>query len=78
MENLKQEVTMLYAVLNDLDEIPVVGLNNQRKFLNCADGIKTAAQVILQYVSEEEANKPTVLQESGTAKDLVKKESVDG
>lgn len=78
MENLKQAVTLLYAVLNDLDEIPVVGLDNQRKFLNCADGIKTAAQVILQYVSEEEANKPTVLQESGTAKDLIKKESEDG
>lgn len=56
METLKQAATLLYAVLNDLDEIPIVGLDNHRKFLNCADGIKTAAQVILQHVSKEESD----------------------
>lgn len=54
MEQLKQAATLLYAVLGDMDEIPVEGLDNQKTFLGCADGIRTAAQVILQYVDAEE------------------------
>lgn len=67
MEHLKQAATILYAVLGDMDEIPVEGLENQKTFLNCADGIKTAAQVILQFVQTEEAKAETVLQENGIA-----------
>lgn len=54
MEQLKQAAALLYAVLGDMDEIPVEGLDNQKTFLGCADGIRTAAQVILQHVDAEE------------------------
>lgn len=57
MEQLRQAATILYAVLEDMNKIPVEGLDNQKTFLGCADGIRTAAQVILQYV-ETEKNKP--------------------
>ena len=67
MEQLKQAATLLYAVLEDMNKIPVEGLDRQRTFLGCADGIQTAAQVILQYVQAEEDKEPTVLQESGVA-----------
>lgn len=78
MEQLKQAATLLYAVLGDMDEIPVEGLDNQKTFLGCADGIRTAAQVILQYVEKTASEAPTVLQESGTAKGLAKQEEVNG
>ena len=79
MEQLKQAATLLYAVLGDMDEIPVEGLENQKTFLGCADGIRTAAQVILQYVQAEEAKAPTVLQESGIAtKDGIKEADANG
>ena len=78
MENLRQAATLLYAVLGDMDKIPVEGMDKQRTFLSCADGIQTAAQVILQYVQTEEAKAPTVLQESGTAKELTGQEEVNG
>lgn len=78
MENLKRAANLLYAVLGDLDKIPVEGLENQRTFLGCADGIKTAAQVIMQYVQTEEAKAAHVLQESGTAKELAGMEEVNG
>lgn len=78
MEQLKQAATLLYAVLGDMDEIPVEGLDNQKTFLGCADGIRTAAQVILQYVENTASEAPTVLQESGTAKGLAKQEEVNG
>lgn len=55
MEHLRQAATLLYAILGDMDKIPVEGLDNQKTFLNCADGIQTAAQVILQYVETEAA-----------------------
>lgn len=58
MEKLKQAATLLYAVLEDMNKIPVEGLDRQRTFLGCADGIQTAAQVILQYVNTEEVKKP--------------------
>lgn len=58
MEQLKQAATLLYAVLGDMDKIPVEGLDKQKTFLGCADGIRTAAQVILQYVGMEEAKTP--------------------
>lgn len=58
MEHLRQAATLLYAILGDMDKIPVEGFEKQKTFLNCADGIQTAAQVILQYVETEEAKRP--------------------
>ena len=78
MEHLRQAATLLYAILGDMDKIPVEGLENQKTFLNCADGIQTAAQVVLQYVETEEAKTPTVLQEGGAAKELTGQEEVNG
>lgn len=57
MENLKRAANLLAAILGDLDRIPVEGLDNQRIFLGCADGIQTVRQVISQYVETEEARK---------------------
>lgn len=56
MEQLRQAATLLYAVLGDMDEIPVEGLDKQKTFLGCADGIRTAAQVILQYMDTADKN----------------------
>lgn len=55
MENLKRAANLLVAILDDLDQIPVEGLSNQRIFLSCADGIQTVRQVIVQYVQTKEA-----------------------
>lgn len=57
MENLKRAASLLAAILGDLDRIPVEGLDNQRIYLGCADGIQTVRQVITHYVEKEEAKK---------------------
>ena len=57
MEHLKRAANLLAAILGDLDRIPVEGLDNQRIFLGCADGIQTVRQVIAKYVETEEARK---------------------
>ena len=59
MENLKRAANLLAAILGDLDRIPVEGLDNQRIFLGCADGIQTVRQVIAKYVETEESKKTT-------------------
>ena len=68
MENLKRAANLLAAILGDLDRIPVEGLDNQRIFLGCADGIQTVRQVIAQYVETEEKQKAVpVTKVNGTA-----------
>lgn len=64
MENLKRAAKLLVAILGDMDRIPVEGLDNQRAFLGCADGIQTVRQVILQYVKTEEARKAASVKEN--------------
>lgn len=55
MENLKRAGNRLLAVLADMDRIPVTGIDNQRVFLGCTDGIETVRRAILQHVATEEA-----------------------
>lgn len=64
MENLRRAAKLLVAVLGDMDRIPVEGLDNQRAFLGCADGIETVRQVILQYAETEEARMATPVKEN--------------
>ena len=71
MENLKRAANLLIAILGDMDRIPVEGLDNQRAFLNCADGIQTVHQVILQYVEAETSKKEVSIKENNEAKEAV-------
>ncbi len=64
MENLRRAAKLLVAVLGDMDRIPVEGLDNQRAFLGCADGIETVRQVILQYAETEEARKAALVKDN--------------
>jgi hypothetical protein len=54
---LKRAAKLLAAILGDMDRIPVEGLDNQRIFLGCADGIQTVRQVIAKYVETEASKK---------------------
>ena len=64
MENLRRAANLLVAVLGDMDRIPVEGLDNQRAFLGCADGIETVRQVILKHVETEESRKAAPVKEN--------------
>lgn len=52
MENLKQAINLLSAVVSTMDTIPVVGIDNQDKFVGCANAIKTVIRQ-LQAVQPE-------------------------
>ena len=52
MENLKQVINLLYAVASTMDTISVVGIDNQDKFVGCANVVKNVAKKL-----EEVSNK---------------------
>lgn len=73
MENL---ISLLEAVYSTMDSISVSGIDNQDKFVGCANVVKNVANKLREM--KKEAEEPTVLQESGTAKELVKQGVANG
>lgn len=51
MDNLKQAVNLLRAVEATMDTISVTGVDNQDKFVGCAQAVKTAAREISDYIA---------------------------
>ena len=54
MENLKQVINLLRAVEATMDTISVIGIDNQDKFVGCAQVVKTATQQISDYIASVE------------------------
>ena len=65
MENLKQAINLLRAVEATMDTISVTGIDNQDKFVGCANVVKNVAKKL-----EEVSNKLEKMD--------VKKEEEDG
>lgn len=55
MENIKSAISLLAAVRSTMDAISVVGIENQDKFVGCANAIQTVSQTLGKYVQETEA-----------------------
>ena len=52
MENLKHAISLLHSVEATMDTISVVGIDNQDKFVGCAQAVKAIAQQISDYIKE--------------------------
>lgn len=52
MKELKTAINLLEAVHFTMDTISVAGINNQDKFVGCANAIKRASQMLEQVVEE--------------------------
>lgn len=55
MENLKKAVSLLDSVYLTMDTISVVRIDNQDKFVGCAQAVKTVAKQISDYIASAEA-----------------------
>ena len=55
MDNLKQSINLLRSVEATMDTISVVGIDNQDKFVGCAQVIETVAKQIYDYIASAEA-----------------------
>ena len=54
MENLKQAINLLSDVVSTMDTISVTGIDNQDKFVGCAEAAMTAAKQISDYIASVE------------------------
>lgn len=59
MENLKQAINLLSAVASTMDTISVVGIDNQDKFVGCANVVKNVAKKISDYIDSAEKKEVT-------------------
>ena len=55
MENLKKAMSLLNSVYLTMDTISVVHLDNQDKFVGCGEAVKTAEQLISEFIASVEA-----------------------
>ena len=51
MDNLKQAINLLRSVEVTMDTISITGIDNQDKFVGCAQAIKTVVQHISDYIT---------------------------
>lgn len=71
-------IQLLKAVRSTMDTIDVRGVENQDKFVGCANAVLTVVQTLEKIQQEIKAAEPTVLQENGTAKEPAGQEKVNG
>ena len=55
MENIKAAIGLLNVVKATMDTIPVVGIENQDKFVGCANAIQTVSQTLGKFLNDAEA-----------------------
>lgn len=54
MENLKSATNLLKSVMQTMDTILISGLDNQDKFVGCAQAIQRVVELVNKYISGNE------------------------
>lgn len=54
MENLKSATNLLKSVMQTMDTISISGLDNQDKFVGCAQAIQRVLEMVSKYISNSE------------------------
>lgn len=54
MENLKSATNLLKSVMQTMDTISIYGLDNQDKFVGCAQAIQRVLEMVSKYISDSE------------------------
>lgn len=62
MDNLKQAINLLEAIVSTMDTISVVGIENQDKFVGCANAIRS----VIRQLREEQAEKTSLAEKEVT------------
>ena len=72
MENIRTAASLLNAVRATMDTISVAGIDNQDKFVGCANAIQTVSQTLGKFLNdaEEEAAHKKKLKEQDRQSEL--------
>lgn len=58
MEKLQQAENILMHVVSTMDTICITGLENQDKFVGCANAIQEARKMILSCIADQQQEEP--------------------
>ena len=61
MDNLKQVINLLRSIESTMDTISVVGIDNQDKFVGCAQAVKTVVKQISEYIDSMHTEEEDVI-----------------
>ena len=61
MDNLKQVINLLRSIESTMDTISVVGIDNQDKFVGCAQAVKTVVKQISEYIDSMHTEEDDVI-----------------
>lgn len=53
MENLKQTINLLSAVVSTMDTISVTGIDNQDKFVGCANAVQNVIDLLRDQIAAQ-------------------------
>ena len=56
MNRITSAINLLGAVLATMDQIFVVGVENQSKFVGCAEAVENVSQTLMNFLNESQAN----------------------
>ena len=65
MDKIRNAINLLDAVYSTMDSISVCGIENQDRFVGCANAIKTAVKTLTECVHELEAKKESEVVDNG-------------
>lgn len=54
MDNIISAINLLDAVRSTMDTISVAGIENQDKFVGCANAIRTVSQTLGKFIGEQQ------------------------
>lgn len=57
MNNLKSATNLLKSVMQTMDTISISGLDNQDKFVGCAQAIQRVLEMVSKYISDNDNKK---------------------
>lgn len=65
MDNIVSAINLLDAVRSTMDTISVAGIENQDKFVGCANAIRTVSQTLGKFIEEQQPNEEKKEAENG-------------
>lgn len=52
MDRITKVINLLGAVTATMDQISIIGVDNQSKFVGCAEAVQNASQTLADYLAE--------------------------
>lgn len=54
MDRITKAINLLDAVLATMDQIAVVGVENQSRFVGCAEAVQNVSQTLMNFVNDRQ------------------------